>query len=310
MKKIMIALVTVFVLSGCYYTLGSLYPQQMYDAALGFEADLSQLEEKQLKISIGEISYFENRQDPKSKPSVLLVHGFGAYKENWLRFAREFKNDFHVLVVDLPGHGKSVQSMELNYSLPNQVLWLNEFMAKLGIQQFHMAGNSMGGAITALYAAGYPEQVLSATLIDPAGIHKHRSVMQGLLEKGQNPLVVEDHAGFNRLMDFAMEQPPFVPWPITKVSAWRAQKLKTLHDKLWQDMIAHQNDYFKKAIQTIKAPTLVQWGEQDRVINYKNMDVFAQLIPNVKTHLWQQVGHVPMVEIPKQSAQLMLANMQ
>lgn len=309
MKKVIISLSVVGILSLAYYAVGSVYPQEMYDSAMGFEASLSELDEKQARISIGDISYYENRQNKHEKPSVLLVHGFGAYKENWIRFAREFKQDFHVVVIDLPGHGKSVQTMELDYSLPNQVAWVNELTTKLGIETFHMAGNSMGGAITALYAAKHPQQVLSATLIDPAGVHKYRSVMQDLLEKGVNPLVVEDHAGFNRLMDFALEQPPFVPWPITVVSAQRAQKLKSVHDKLWIDMNVHQNEYFEQALTTIQVPVQVQWGQQDRVINYKNIEVFESLISNVKTHVWPQVGHAPMVEIPKKSAQLMLNHM-
>jgi len=310
MKKSIITVCVFSIISLGYYALGSVYPQEMYNAAMNLEAGLSELDEKQTNISIGEISYYENRQDKQQKPSVVLVHGFGAYKENWLRFAREFKDDFHVVVVDLPGHGKSVQGIELYYSLPNQVLWLNELVDQLGIKQFHMAGNSMGGAITALYAAQFPQQVLSATLIDPAGVHKHRSVMQNLLDKGENPLVVEDHAGFNNLMDFALEQPPFVPWPITVVSAQRAKGLKAVHDKLWVDMNVHQDEYFEKALATITVPTMVQWGKEDRVINYKNIEVFESLVPNIKSHVWPQVGHAPMVEIPKQSARLMLTNMQ
>lgn len=305
-----VALALVLALCIGYYAAGKLYPQEMYDGAMGLEANLSQLQEKQLAIGIGNISYYENAQSPDSKPSVLMVHGFGAYKENWLRFAREFKEDFHVVVIDLPGHGKSVNEIELNYSLPNQVNWINEFMAALDIKQFHMVGNSMGGAITALYAAQFPSQVLTATLIDPAGIHTHRSVMHELLDQGINPLVAEDYEGFKRLMDFAMEQSPFVPWPITEVSAWRAKALKPVHDKLWVDMMAHQNEYFLEKIQTITVPVSVQWGDQDRVLNYKNMEIFAELIPNAKTHLWENIGHVPMVEIPKESAQLMLANME
>ena len=309
MKKTLIGLCVFSVLSLAYYVAGSVYPQEIYDGAIGFEAGLSELDEKQTDISIGTISYYENRQNKQQKPSVVLVHGFGAYKENWLRFARQFKDDFHVVVIDLPGHGKSVKTMELNYSLPNQMAWVNEFTTKLGIDQFHMAGNSMGGAITALYAAQYPQKILSATLLDPAGVHKHRSVMQDLLEKGVNPLVVEDHKGFNQLMDFALEQAPFVPWPMTVISAQRAKTLKPLHDKLWLDMQVHQNEYFERALKTITVPVQVQWGQQDRVINYKNIEVFETLVPQVSTHVWPQVGHVPMVEIPKQSAQLMLNHM-
>jgi len=309
MKKIITLLVVVGLLSTGYYGLGQVYKQQMYNGAMAFEASMSELSEKTVAISVGDISYFEN-EHAGNKPSILLIHGFGAYKENWVRFARPFKDDFHVVVIDLPAHGKSVKDMSLNYSLSNQVGWVHEFVQAIGLTRFHLAGNSMGGAISALYASQYPQKVFTATLIDPAGIHDHRSVMEDLLDKGVNPLVVEDTASFKRLMSFALEQPPFIPWPLTVVSAERAIKLKPLHDKLFDDMRVGHGEDFKEVLKRINVPTLVQWGEQDRVINYKNIEAFTALIPNVKGHVWPNVGHAPMIEIPQESAEMMLAHMQ
>jgi len=93
------------------------------------------------------------------------------------------------------------------------------------------------------------------------------------------------------------------------VSAERAQQLKPLHDKLFKDMQVGQGDGFKAVLKSIQVPTQVQWGEQDRVINYKNIDTFSALIPNVSAHVWPNVGHAPMIEIPQESAALMLAHM-
>jgi len=304
MKKVLMMAMGVVVLIVSYGVIGHFYKFEMYDAAMNMEASLSQLNEKQAEISIGTISYYDNENI--GKPKVLLVHGFAAYKENWLRFARLFKSDFHVVALDLPGHGKSVGGLELDYSLSNQVAWIHEFSQAINFDRFHMAGNSMGGAITALYSATHGDQVVSATLLDPAGVHKYRSVMQDLIDQGQNPLVVETHDDFNRLMAFALEQPPFVPWPITEVSAHRAKSLKPVHDKLWADMSRGQNEAFKQMLATIRVPTLVQWGDKDRVLNYKNIEVFAEKIPNIETHIWPGVGHAPMVEIPNESAILML----
>ncbi len=106
-----------------YYGLGKAYKHEIFAGAMAFEASLSELTEKTTQISVGEISYLEN-QHAGNKPTVLLIHGFAAYKENWLRFARAFKDDFHVVIIDLPAHGKSVKDMSLNYSLSNQVLCL------------------------------------------------------------------------------------------------------------------------------------------------------------------------------------------
>jgi pimeloyl-ACP methyl ester carboxylesterase len=306
MKKMAIFALSFGVLSLLLLTAANHYKFEIYNAAISFEADKSDLNAKQASISIGDISYYENKQT-LDKPSVLLVHGFGAYKENWLRFSRYFKDDFHVVIVDLPGHGESVKGLDLSFTIENQVAWLNEFTQKIGLKDFHMAGNSMGGAITALYAGTYPEQVLTATLIDPAGVNKHTAVIAEYLAKGINPLVVKKPSDFGKLMDFALEQKPFIPWPITEVSGLRAIALKEVNEKIWADMQVGLTDAFQENLINIKAPTLIQWGEQDRVINYKNMEVFDALIPESTAHLLAGVGHAPMVEVPQESASLMIA---
>jgi pimeloyl-ACP methyl ester carboxylesterase len=306
MKKMAIFALSFGVLSLLLFTATDHYKFEIYNAAISFEADKSDLNTKQASISIGDISYYENKQT-LDKPSVLLVHGFGAYKENWLRFSRYFKDDFHVVIVDLPGHGESVKGLDLSFTIENQVAWLNEFTQKIGLKDFHMAGNSMGGAITALYAGTYPEQVLTATLIDPAGVNKHTAVIAEYLAKGINPLVVKKPSDFGKLMDFALEQKPFIPWPITEVSGLRAIALKEVNEKIWADMQVGLTDAFQENLINIKAPTLIQWGEQDRVINYKNMEVFDALIPESTAHLLAGVGHAPMVEVPQESASLMIA---
>jgi pimeloyl-ACP methyl ester carboxylesterase len=306
MKKMAIFALIFGVLSLLLLTAADHYKFEIYHAAINFEADKSELKAKQVSISIGNISYYENKQT-LDKPSVLLVHGFGAYKENWLRFSRYFKDDFHVVIVDLPGHGESVKGLDLSYTIENQVAWLNEFTQKIGLKDFHMAGNSMGGAITALYAGFYPEQVLTATLIDPAGVNKHAAVIEEYLAKGVNPLVVKEASDFSKLMDFALEQKPFIPWPITEVSGLRAIALKQINEKIWADIRVGLTDAFQENLTKIKAPTLIQWGEQDRVINYKNMEVFDALIPESTAHLLVGVGHAPMIEVPRESANLMIA---
>lgn len=305
MKKLTLGVFFTGLIVLAYYFTASAYKNEMYDGAMAMEAALSGLAKKQVQISDGTITYLESAVEGK-KASILLVHGFGAYKENWLRFARPL-NEYHVVIIDLPGHGESFKRSELRHDFANQVAWVHEFAEKVGLQQFHMAGNSMGGGITALYAATYPQQVLSATLIDPAGIHDHRAVLQDYLDKGENPLVVQNTADFKRLMDFALEQKPFVPWPITEVAAERAKVLKPLHDKIFAEFNAVGGFNFKESITKISAPTLIMWGQEDRIINYKNADVFASLIKGSTMDIMPGVGHAPMIEVPQQAAAQMLS---
>src|SRR5690554_3083044 len=61
---------------------------------------------------------------------------------------------------------------------------------------------------------------------------------------------------------------------------------------------------FRDVITRIEAPVLVVWGKLDRVIDYRNADVFVDAIPNARKVLLDDIGHAPMVETPAESARL------
>ncbi len=105
-----------------------------------------------------------------SKPMLLLLHGFSADHAVWLRFARHFTHDYFVVIPDLAGHGETGYVLELDYGIDAQAQRVCSMMKMLGHEHAHAVGNSMGGMIAAHIASHYQEQVLSLTVIDPAGI--------------------------------------------------------------------------------------------------------------------------------------------
>ena len=309
MKLLRNSIITLIAFFAVYVGLGGIYKVELYNLAMDFEAGLSGLEEKSLALPDGEIRYYENQQEGK-KPTVLLIHGFAAYKENWLRFARPLKDDFHVIALDLPGHGKSFKNPEYVYSLTNQAKWVNQFLSALEINKVHIAGNSMGGAISTLFSANYPEKVLSTTLLNPGGIQEHRPELMDYIDRGENPLVVTNAQEFSFLMDFALEQKPFVPWPITEVLAERASSLAELHHKVRQDTMPERGEAFEPVLHKVQSPTLIVWGKQDRICHYRNAEVFDRYIANSKVAILDGVGHAPMVEIPNESAAMLVEHIE
>ncbi|MDX1551696.1 MAG: alpha/beta fold hydrolase, partial [Marinobacter sp.] len=195
--------------------------QTVYDNAIGWERSGAGLEMSRIQVDDMTIAYLSNKE-PVEGETIVLVHGFGANKDNWTRLARELTEDFNIYAIDLPGHGDSSKALDLGYRFEDQVAHLSEILAALGIEQAHMMGNSMGGAITALYAATYPDQIQSAVLFDPAGIFEHDSELVGLVMEGDNPLIPAKEGDFRRLVDFALEKKPFVPWPIYDVMEEKA----------------------------------------------------------------------------------------
>ncbi|GLQ32025.1 alpha/beta fold hydrolase [Litoribrevibacter albus] len=302
MKKLVIGLLTVAVLLTGYMVLGSIYKYELYDMAMTAEKSRADLVEKEVDINGIKVSYLEGPK-PEGKPTMLLIHGFAANKENWIRFAGNLNEDYHIVAVDLLGHGKSTKNPALRHDLDDQVQYLINFLNAKQLTKVHLVGNSMGGAISSLFAATHPERTLSVSLVNPAGVFDHRSVLQDYLDRGENPLVVKKVEDIYTLLDFAMEEKPFVPWPIPVVVAERSMANQALNEQIFEHLKTDQHSYnFKDELTKIQAPALIMWGEQDRVINYKNSEIFDQLIPTSRTLIYPHIGHVPMIEIPEQSA--------
>ncbi len=308
-SKLLFIFLLIAVSGSSLYGAGSYYKYEIYDAAITYESEKALLTKKWLKAGVGEsknldIAYFEGPRRA-GQPSLLLIHGFAATKEGWLRYAAELSDRYHVVIIDLPGHGESTKDLSLNYSIETQVENVHQVAKALKLGSFHIAGNSMGGAISSIYAAKYPNEIKTVTLYDPAGIHDVESEMMVLLKQGENPLIVSDAKSFKNLLTFAMEKPPFIPWPITEVAAEKSSRKQQINAKIFTDISTGEKGLFKEELKKIKSPTLIIWGAEDRVIHVGNADIFERLIPGSKKIILQGIGHAPMIEAPKQSADLL-----
>lgn len=299
--RLLPAVLILFAVSGC-----SCFKQGAYTMAMEIERCGTGLSPATLTVDGMEIAIFEGNGRGE-KPPLVLLHGFGASKEVWLRFSRHLKDDFHIIAIDLPGHGASSKPMDREYSLCNQLTWLRGALTEMGLERPHMAGNSMGGLIVALYADRYPEDVASITLFNPGGISAHESEFMQYLARGENPLLVENTDDFMQVMDFTMERKPFLVWPITSVLAEKAILNRPIHQKIFEDSrlkecILHEKEGFRETLGAIRVPALIIWGRHDRLVHVHNALVFNELIPGSRMVIIEEAGHAPMLEVPQISA--------
>jgi len=305
MKKLLVLAVVVVTGWTSLHYAGDYYRYEFYDWAVRFESSKARLDLKSQMLGDAQFFYLEGPKQT-GQQSIVLLHGFGASKENWVRFASHLTQRYHVVALDLAGHGENPRDMSKTYGFNNQVEFVRQMVEALGIARFYLAGNSMGGAISSLYAARYPDQVLAAVLISPAGVHDIPSTMDDLLAKGENPLIAESVQDFENLLDFVMEDKPFIPAPILKVEAEKAVRRIAINHKIFDDLRTDIVRGLASQLKTIKAPVLIIWGQQDRAINVANIDRYAALIPNAQKLILQDIGHLAMLESPKFSALAML----
>ena len=296
MKKLVLGLV---VLLACIA--GTLYlsPTALLASVQLVERQLAGLTPRTVNVDGLTLHYYEG--GPADAPTLLMIHGFGANRDNWLRFARHFK-DYRVIALDLPGFGESSKP-DIDYDVASQTERVHAFAKTLGLTRLHLIGNSMGGHIAALYAARHPEQVLSVALLDNAGVTSPRkSEMFAMIERGEpNPLVVRRAEDFDALMRFVFVNPPPLPESLKRHFAEQSMANQTIYDKIFRQL-RERYVPLEPELPKIQVPTLLLWGEQDRVLDVSSIEVMKPLLKQPSVVIMPDCGHAPMIERPEETA--------
>ncbi|MCK0152595.1 alpha/beta fold hydrolase [Alcanivorax sp. S6407] len=280
---------------------------RVYDMGLDLEKSRAGLTAQQLQTEDGIEWHVLRSEGEIDKPVVLLIHGFGGDAGNWLRFVSELKDDFYFVVPDLPGHGQTTRDITLNYRMAAQSLRLLKLMDALDISTFHAAGNSMGGAITLDLARRAPQRVMSMGLIDSAGLTRQTPEFRALMDDTEtNPLIPRTADDFTTTLEWAMEKPPYMPEFFIDImgqkKADNSAVAHTIFEQLGSDPGMNLEGTGKLA--GISTPALVVWGQKDRLLGLDNVKVFLEELPNARSAILDDIGHVPMAEAPDKTADL------
>jgi pimeloyl-ACP methyl ester carboxylesterase len=245
--------------------------------------------------------------DP-AKPLLLLVHGFAGDKDNWSMIAPYLTRDYHVVAPDLPGFGENERNPALAYDIAAQTARLKGFADALGLDRPHLGGNSMGGWIALRYALDYPDALASLILLDNAGV---KGAGDSDLEKqaaneDYNPLVIANLEDADRLVAMVVHKPPFIPSRLKPALYGDALKYRDQLDGIFWVIATEMRDHpLNDRLGEVRVPTLILWGRHDRLIDVSCVPVLEAGIAGSTAHIMEHVGHVPMVEDPKGTAELM-----
>lgn len=236
----------------------------------------------------------------KSGDTILFLHGFGTDKDIWTLYVRRFTREYRVIAPDLPGFGESSRVEGADYGIAAQTRRLAAFVDALGLDRFHLAGNSMGGALALSFALAHPDRILTLALYDNAGVTgAKKSELELAVERGESPLTVSTPEEFDQLLDFVAERPIFFPRAVKEVMCREAIDrrpfLEAIFETLFEEFTARPlND----RLDEVRAPTLIVWGRQDRLIDVSCSDVMAERIPDNHCVVFENTGHAPMLERP------------
>ncbi|MGC9325207.1 MAG: alpha/beta fold hydrolase [Desulfomonilia bacterium] len=275
------------------------FQEGAFRLVISAERALSGLEKGSVEINGQRVVYLSREGHGET---IVLLHGFGADKDNWVRLVRYLPEEYRVYAFDLPGHGETGFQAEQTYDLEFITGGFSKAVDELGLEKFHLAGNSMGGWISMYYTSENPDRVLTLCLIDPAGVNSPvQSDLQKSLEQGHHVLVPTTGEEFETTLEFVFHRKPFMPWPIRPVVARKMIQRAEISRKIWNDYKggAREATYL---LPTLEIPVYLIWGDRDRITHVSAAEVYAAHIPHLEVVIMKDCGHVPMLERPKETA--------
>lgn len=290
-----LVLATVLVGAGLRY----LAPQLVLAIALDIERSRSGLVARSVELPGGlRVAYLEGGQgDP-----LVLLHGFGADKDNFTPIGRHLVGHYRVIVPDLIGFGDSSHPLDADYAPAAQAARMSAFLRALGLAQAHVGGSSMGGQVALSWAVLAPAEVASLWLLDPAGIWSAppSEVGKAFLAGGPNPLLVSSEDEFDALIGLVMAPPqPRIPRFLQDVIARQRIRNRPLEERIFKAIAA---DSIEARIAGANQSTLIVFGALDRVIDPATAPVLRRLLPRSHVVIMPGVGHLPALERPEHAA--------
>jgi len=269
------------------------------EKAYAMERSRAGLQRKDITLADGtHIAYLEGG----SGAPLVLVHGFGADKDNFTRVARWLVPHYRVIVPDLVGFGESTHRTDVDYHYAAQARRLHDFTQALGLAHLDLGGNSMGGGISMSFAAQYPQEVASLWLIDAAGIAEAppSELARIVTTTGANPLMITQESDYPAFVKFVMSDPPWIPGSVMGVLARERIANQALERQVFQQIAT---DSVSGAVKGLATPTLIVWGDEDRALSVGTVPILKTLLPNAQAIVMPHIGHAPMLERPQQTAQ-------
>ena len=226
-------------------------------------------------------------------PTVVLLHGWGRSADAVRPLGELLANECKVVLIDLPGFGRSPLPFEasndgggwgtLEYSER-----VKAFLDQSGIKECFLLGHSFGGRLSVRLASKYPDMVKGLVLVGSHGLKRKRSFKDEVRVKFIKALVTTakaiDGATGSRLFAHYLA-PKFGSRDYNAAGDLKKSLVKTVNEDLTPQA------------STIKTPTLLLWGADDKETPLDLARSFNQLIGDSTLYVFPNKGHEPFADV-------------
>jgi pimeloyl-ACP methyl ester carboxylesterase len=255
-------------------------------------------------------------EGPRDALPIVLLHGSNDDLHTWDQWAEALKGQYRVVRFDTLGHGLTGAVPGKDYSAQAMADLVGKVADKLALPRFVLGGKSMGGGVSALYAMQHSNRLAGLVLVDAGGAPKPGG------EPGNIGFKIAQTPVINRLMLYITPR-SLVEKSLSQSVTNQAVVTPVAVDRFWELLrypgnreatllrfTAPRTAFDQAKLSAIKVPTLILWGEQDKLIGVQAAKWYSAAIPGSKLILYPGVGHLPQMEHAAKSAADVLAFLQ
>ena len=265
-------------------------------------------------VDVGGLRVHVRDAGPRDDPTpVVLVHGTSASLHTWEGWVKVLAAERRVISFDLPGFGLTGPNAKGDYRGDSYARFVLELLDALKVQRFAIGGNSLGGEVAWRTAAMAPARVAKLVLVDASGPAFEPLSMPLGFRLARVPML-------NRLTEYLLPR-SVVEASVRNVYGDPSRVTPELVDRYFELTLREGNRHAlaqrfaqsgepgergreaEARIAQLSLPTLILWGERDRLIPVTVSDTFERVIKGSQLVRFPELGHVPQEEDPAASVQ-------
>jgi len=252
--------------------------------------------------------HYRDEGEPKG-PVVMLLHGYSASSVDWDDWVSKLGSTYRIIAPDMPGHGLTRAPTGYRSGSRTQVNVVDDLVKALHLAPFVIGGNSMGGGIAWRYTLAHPERIKGLLLVDAAGWPAPKEPHQGALafQILANPLAtaalrnLDNTSLVKQGLEAAMvDQSKVTPAMVRRYAEF--SRAPGHRDILTRRPLGPDDAATVQRLGLIAVPTLIMFGDQDRIIAPIDGQRFKDAIPGSTLIIYRGLGHVPMEQNPDLTA--------
>jgi molybdate transport system substrate-binding protein len=241
----------------------------------------------------------------EGKPPFILLHGISRTAHTFDHVARRYQKDYHVIAIDMRGHGDSAWDRNAQYLVEDYVKDIEGIVGQLQLRNLVMMGNSTGGRVVQVMAGLHPDLV-SRIVVEDVGPERPASIADGFAQRVQQERVEDTSwASEDELFAQTKKQNPSVSDEILRAYVKSAVKRRADGRLVWKRDPQVSKGFVVtelwRYIGKITCPTIYILGGKSTIVPVETQERLKKTIPGVEIVTVPDVGHYPDWEKPAET---------